>query len=136
MTKILKNKRAEGYIDIAIAVLIFAFVLIFAVSIWSMVTLKQDMNYMASELLTAATSTGMVGADVQTRFQELCAESGITPSVQFKANYFDYATGKVQLGEVISVTLTHELTLPGFGGVAFPFQVTVTRSGLSRIYWK
>lgn len=136
MTTILKNKRAEGYIDIAIAVLIIAFVLIFAVSIWSMVTLKQDMNYMANELIEAAVSAGKVGTEVQTRFQELCAESGVTPTVSFKANYFDYATGKVQLGEVISVTMKHELTLPGFGGVAFPFEVTVTRSGLSRIYWK
>ena len=61
MIKILKSKKAEGYIDIAVAVLIITFVLILALSIWSMVTLKQDMNYMCSELLDTATVTGKVG---------------------------------------------------------------------------
>lgn len=50
--------------------------------------------------------------------------------------YFDYATGKVQLGDVISVTLTTEMILPGFGGFELPFDVSVTQSGLSRMYWK
>ena len=49
---------------------------------------------------------------------------------------FDYATGKVQLGDVISVTLTTEMILPGFGGFELPFDVSVTQSGLSRMYWK
>ena len=51
MLKILKNKKAEGYIDIAVAVLVIAFVLVFVMSIWSMMTIKQDMIYMCEELL-------------------------------------------------------------------------------------
>ena len=43
---------------------------------------------------------------------------------------------KVQLGDVISVTLTTEMILPGFGGFELPFDVSVTQSGLSRMYWK
>ncbi len=58
MIKALKNKKAEGYIDIAVAVLVIAFILVIVISIWSMVTLKQDMNYMCSELLEIDTVTG------------------------------------------------------------------------------
>ncbi len=83
-----------------------------------------------------ATVTGRIGPEVEARFAELCAESGFTPTVQFSATYFDYATGKVQLGDVISVTLTTEMILPGFGGFELPFDVSVTQSGLSRMYWK
>ena len=101
-----------------------------------MVTLKQDMTYMAGELLEVATVTGRIGSEVEARFAELCAEAGFTPSVQFSATYFDYAAGKVQLGDVISVTLTTEMKLPGFGGFELPFEVSVTQSGLSRVYWK
>lgn len=136
MLKTLKNKKAEGYIDVAVAVLVIAFVLILMISIWSMVTLKQDMTYMARELVEAATVSGRIGPEVEARFAELCAESGFTPTVSFSATYFDPITGKVQLGEVISVTLTTEMILPGFGGFELPFDVSVTQSGLSRVYWK
>ena len=136
MLKILKNKKAEGYIDVAVAVLVIAFVLILMISIWSMITLKQDMTYMARELVETATVSGRIGPEVEARFAELCAESGFTPTVSFSATYFDPITGKVQLGEVISVTLTTEMILPGFGGFELPFDVSVTQSGLSRVYWK
>lgn len=136
MLKTLKNKKAEGYIDVAVAVLVIAFVLILMISIWSMITLKQDMTYMARELVEAATVSGRIGPEVEARFAELCAESGFTPTVSFSAMYFDPITGKVQLGEVISVTLTTEMILPGFGGFELPFDVSVTQSGLSRVYWK
>ena len=92
--------------------------------------------YMCNELLEVATVTGRIGPEVEARFAELCAESGFTPTVQFSATYFDYATGKVQLGDVISVTLTTEMIMPGFGGFELPFDVSVTQSGLSRMYWK
>ena len=136
MLKTLKNKKAEGYIDVAVAVLVIAFVLILIISIWSMITLKQDMTYMARALVEAATVSGRIGPEAEARFAELCAESGFTPTVSFSATYFDPITGKVQLGEVISVTLTTEMILPGFGGFELPFDVSVTQSGLSRVYWK
>jgi hypothetical protein len=101
-----------------------------------MVTLKQDMAYMTGELLEIATVMGRIGPEVESRFAELCAEVGFTPTVAFAATYFDYASGKVQLGDVISVTLTTEMILPGFGGFELPFDVSVTQSGLSRMYWK
>ena len=136
MLKTMKNKKAEGYIDVAVAVLVIAFVLILMISIWSMVTLKQDMTYMARELVEAATVSGRIGPEVEARLAELCAESSFTPTASFSATYFDPITGKVQLGEVISVTLTTEMILPGFGGFELPFDVSVTQSGLSRVYWK
>ena len=136
MLKTLKNKKAEGYIDVAVAVLVIALVLVLIFSIWSMVTLKQDMAYMTGELLEIATVTGRIGPEVESRFAELCAEVGFTPTVAFSATYFDYASGKVQLGDVISVTLTTKMFLPGFGGFELPFDVSVTQSGLSRMYWK
>ena len=132
----LKNKRAEGYIDVAVTVLVIALVIALIFSIWSMVTLKQDMTYIAGELLEAATVSGRIGPEVEARFAELCAEAGFTPTVRYPATYFDASSGKVQLGDVITVTLTTEMVLPGFGGFELPFDVSVTKSGLSKMYWK
>ena len=124
MKRIMKSTRGEGYIDLAVAVLVLVFVLVIAISLWSAITLKQDMRYMCEELIATATSTGKVGEEVEQRFAELCEETGITPGKQ------------VQLGEIIACTLTHEITLQGFGTFTLPFSVTVTQSGLSRVYWK
>ena len=136
MRKLLSNKRGDGYIEIAVAVLVIAFLLLLVISAWSLITLKQDMRYMCFELIDTATKTGKVGSEVYSRFSELCAESGITPEIEFTAAYFDSTSGKVQLGDVISCKLTHNLVLKGFGGFTLPISVTVEQSGLSRIYWK
>ena len=40
--------------------------------------------------------------------------------MNWTAAYYDAATGKVQLGDVISVSLETETSLLGFGGVLFP----------------
>lgn len=134
--KKLNNRKGEGYIEVAVAVLVIAFALLFTVSIFSMITLKQDLNYMCRELVEAATVSGGVTDAVHQRYEELCGETGLRPTVCYSAAYFDRATGKVQLGDSISCTLTAALTLPGFGGVPFPVALEATESGLSRVYWK
>ncbi len=133
--KCLKNRRGEGYIDVAVAVLVIAFVLIFIISVWSMMTVKQDMRAMCNELVEIASVTGRVGTEVYARYAELCTELGYTPTLTVETTYFD-STGKVQLGEIITITLTTEMTLPGFGDFELPFEVSVSESGLSRMYWK
>ena len=77
MIKALKNRKAEGYIDVAIAVLVIVFLLVLALSVFKLVTLKQDMKYMCEELVKTATLNGKVGDEVDERFEELCAETGV-----------------------------------------------------------
>lgn len=134
--RIMSNCRGESYIDLAVAVLVFVSMLVLAISLWSAVTLKQDMRYMAQELIDTATVSGQIGPDVMDRYTDLCAEAGITPTMRWDADYFDASDRTVQLGDTITVTLTHEIVLPGFGGFRLPFTVTVRQSGLSRKYWK
>ncbi len=136
MLKLLKNKKAEGYIDIAVTVLVIVFLLVFSVGIFSKIAVKQDLTHMCHELVEAATASGRIGPEVEERFEQLCAEAGFVPNVSFSAVYFDSSSGKVQLGDVITCTLTYSTELMGFGGFSLPFDVEVTESGLSRIYWK
>lgn len=136
MKKFLNNKRGEGYIDIVVTVLVIAFVLVFAIGIFSVITAKQDLKYMCSELVESASVNGGITVEVEQRYRELCAETGITPTVQFSATFYDSASGKVQLGDTITCMLTYDATLPGFGGFIFPLRVGATESGLSRVYWK
>jgi len=132
----LRKKNAEGYIDVALTVLIVSFLLILMISVFGAVSQKQDLKYMCSELVEMATTTGKIGDEVQARYEALCLEKGITPNVMFETVYFDESNGKVQLGEIISCTLTMESGLPGFGDEWFAIPMTVTESGLSQVYWK
>lgn len=136
MIKALKNRKAEGYIDMAIAVLVIVFLLVLALSVFKLVTLKQDMKYMCEELVKTATLNGKVGEEVDERFEELCAETGVRPRLTITATYFNASTKTVQLGDTITVKLTYETSLVGFGDFELPFEASVSSSGLSRIYWK
>lgn len=136
MKKILSNKRGDGYIDIAVAVLVIVFLLVMVISIWSAIVLKQDMQYMCEELVDTATTSGRIGTEVNERYDELCEEVGFEPSLSWNATYFNTSKKQVQFGDSIALTLSHEITLQGFGVFKLPFSVTVTKSGLSRVYWK
>ena len=126
----LQNKRAEGYIDVAVAVLVIVFLLVFSVGIFSKIAVKQDLSHMCHELVEVATTSGRIGPEVQARYEQLCKEAGIRPTMTFTATYFDSSSGKVQLGDVITCKLTYSTELIGFGGFSLPFDVEVTESGL------
>ena len=69
--KELRTKRAEGYVDVAVAVLVVSFLLVLLVSVFGLVSKKQDLRYMASELIDTATVSGSVGQEVQKRYAQL-----------------------------------------------------------------
>ena len=135
MRKVL-NKRAEGYVDVAVAVLVISFLLILLVSVFGVIHQKQTLNQMAEQIVEIASINGCVDDEVMARYEQLCEKTGLTPTMTFEATYFDEDTGKVQLGDIISCTLTMETSLIGFGGELFPINMTVTASGVSQVYWR
>ena len=130
------NKRAEGYVDVAVAVLVISFLLILLVSVFGVIHQKQTLNQMCEQIVEIASINGCVDDEVMERYEQLCEQTGLTPTVTFEATYFDEDTGKVQLGDVISCTLTMETSLIGFGGELFPIDMTVNASGVSQVYWR
>ena len=130
------NKRAEGYVDVAVAVLVISFLLILLVSVFGVIHQKQTLNQMAEQIVEIASINGCVDDEVMERYEQLCEQTGLTPTMTFEATYFDEDTGKVQLGDIISCTLTMETSLIGFGGELFPINMTVTVSGVSQVYWR
>ena len=130
------NKKGEGYVDVAVAVLVISFLLILLVSVFGLMHQKQTLNQMCEQIVEIASIKGCVDDEVMERYEQLCEQTGLTPTVTFEATYFDEDTGKVQLGDVISCTLTMETSLIGFGGELFPIDMTVTASGVSQVYWR
>ena len=133
MMKKLFNKKGETYIDVAITVMIVAFVLVFSVNMVSLVALNQNVKTMADQIVDYATVQGTT--DIGSYINDLRNKSGIDFSYSFSGT--DYHSGqKVQLGDVIEVRLTYRISILGFGESIFPVNISASASGISQVYWK
>ena len=133
---LLYSKRGEGYIDVAIAVLVISFLLVLILNVFSLVSKGQDMEYFARELCDVATYSGRIEDEVEDRYNELCDETGLTPQYNFTATYFSKTDRTVQLGDSILCEVRMDSSILGFGGEIFTITLTGSHSGLSKYYWK
>ena len=137
MLKLLKNKRGENYIDTVVGVVAAMMVIVVALNIFSFLTLKQDLDYYAKEMVEVCCSYGKTCDEVQDRDEELSAELGLDPDLSFSGTEYINATKRtVQYGEVIVVELTYRTYVRGLGVFRIPVTLTAKHSGLSRRYWK
>lgn len=135
--KILKNNRAEGYIDTVVCVIAAMMVIVLALNAFSFLTLKQDMDYFAKEILDTATMYGRTSPEVTDRYTELVNELGFRPMMSFTGtDFYNFLGGKVQLGDTIKLTLTYSTYVKGFGALKIPVTLKAVHSGLSQKYWK
>ena len=88
--KRLFNKKGETYIDVAITVMIVAFVLVFSVNMVSLVALNQNMKTMADQIADYATVQGTT--DVGDYINDLRDKTGIDFTYSFSGT--DYHSGQ------------------------------------------
>ena len=137
MKKLIKNRRGENYIDTVVGVVAAMMVIVVALNIFSFLTLKQDLDYYAKEMVEVCCSYGKTCDEVQDRDEELSAELGLDPDLSFNGTeYFNATKRTVQYGEVIVVELTYRTYVRGLGVFRIPVTLTAKHSGLSRRYWK
>lgn len=134
MKKLLKDKRGETYIDVAITVMIVAFVLVFAVNVISLVALNQNIKTAADQLTDYAAMKGTIAVD---NFAlELQQNLGVNFTYSFSGSQTLDSSGKVQLGDKIVCTLRYDLNILGFGESWHPVRIRAAATGLSQVYWK
>ena len=137
MKKLIKNRRGENYIDTVVGVVAAMMLIVVALNIFSFLTLKQDLDYYAKEMVEVCCSYGKTCDEVQDRDEELSAELGLDPDLSFNGTeYFNTSKRTVQYGEVIVVELTYRTYVRGLGVFKIPVTLTAKHSGLSRRYWK
>lgn len=135
--KRLWNNRAEGYIDTVVCVMAAMIVLVLALNTFSFLTLKQDLDYFAKEIIDTATIYGRTSNEVVHRYQELCFEVGFHPEINFSGTqYYNAASETVQLGDTIVVEIRLRTTFKGFGMFQIPMTLYARHSGVSQKYWK
>ncbi len=136
MVKLMKKRKAEGYIDICVGIIVLLSVLVLTLNIYSFLTLKQDMDEISEQLIEAATSSGCFGDDFNARVaavKKQFFDFDVTVSAE---SWYNASYKRVQLGKTMTVTISVKRTLIGFGIFEIPITATSTRSGLSEHYWK
>ena len=131
LRRILKSKRGEGYIDVCVLVLCTMLVIALAVQVLPAFIAKQQLDTFATELVREAEIAGRVGSETNRREQALREQTGLDPTVQWSD------TGRIQLNEEVSVTLTYEIDLGLFAGFgSFPITLRADATGKAEVYWK
>ena len=136
MSKLIKRKRGEGYIDICVGVVVFVMILVIAINIFSFITLRVEMDHIADELLETATFTGRFGTEFRNRYYDLNDKYFYFDADYDADEFFNAAYTRVQLGHIMYVTVSVDTNIKGLGVFNIPVTLTVTRSGLSQKYWK
>lgn len=131
MFKILRSNKGEGYIDVAILILCVMLVIALAVKVFPVYILKQQIDTFATELVREAEIAGRVGSETTNREILLKDKMGISPNVNWSRS------GRIQLNEEISVTITYETNIGLFAGFSsFPITLRAHAAGKSEVYWK
>ena len=131
MLKILRSKQGEGYIDVAVLVLCAMLVIALAVRVFPAYIIKQQVDTFATELMREAEIAGRVGTETTNRELLLREKTGIRPTVTWSKS------GRIQLNEEISVTVTFDTNIGLFGGFgSFPVTLRADAAGKSEVYWK
>lgn len=131
MTKRLKKRRGEGYIDVCVLVVCAMLVIAFALRVLPVFIAKQQLDTYATELVREAEISGRVGSETTLREQVLNERMGITPEVEWSQ------TGNIQLNHEVTVTVRLDADIGLFGDFgSFPISLTAQATGKSEAYHK
>ena len=131
LQEVLRDKRAEGYVDVVVLVLCAVLVLALAMRVLPVFIQKQQLDVFATELVREAEVSGQVGAETSRRAEILQEKTGLAPDISWSES------GEIQLNEEVTVTLTLDTEIGLFGEFgSFPITLRSQASGKSEVYWK
>ena len=130
--KIIKDNRGEGYIDVAVLVLIAIMVIALAVKVYPAFIVKDQLNTLANEILRESQIQGKIDID----YSHIAESIGINiDTITWEADTFE--GDKVQLDDQITVTCTANVEIGLFGDFgSFPIPLRSKATGKSEVYWK
>ncbi len=129
--KILKDKRGEGYIDVVVILLVAFLVIALGMKVFPVFIAKNELNTFANELARVAEIEGRIGSATNIKANELEVLMEIDPNISWSTS------GRVQLNDEFTVTVTQVVDIGFFEFGSFPITLTAKASGgRSEVYWK
>ena len=138
--KFIRDQTAEGYIDVAIAMLIIFVLMASLLALYPIFTAQQSLNQTAQY---AARTIELYGkADDETLESVTTDGTFLAPDrVDVEAEWEDATEKTIQLKNLFTVTMTKTVPIvilrPALGEpVVINVQITATARGISEVYWK
>lgn len=130
--RLMRSKRGEGYIDVAIGLFCILIVVAFAVSFLPVFTVKQQLDLFANEIVREAEIRG--STNVSERIRDLREQTRLNPEIQWQC---DYLSGKrIQLNGDIEVVVRDRVDIGFFIFGSFPIELQAKATGKSEVYYK
>ena len=136
MKKISPAKRGEAFIEHCIVMVLVVMMLVIIINVFSFISVKVQLDKISDDLLQVAAYTGGFGEkfnEAKQNLEDTFFDFDVTVSAD---EWYSQSDKTVQLGNVMTVTVTRNTSLKGSGGFSIPMTVSSTRSGLSERYWK
>ena len=129
--RLLRDKRGEGDVDVVVLILCAVLVLALAMRVLPVFIQKQQLDMFATELIREAEVTGRIGTETTRRAEILKEKTGLSPNITWSKS------GRIQLNDDVTVTLTFKTNIGLFGGFgSFPITLRSQATGKSEVYWK
>ena len=138
--RFIRDQTAEGYIDVAITILILFTLMASIMALFPIFTAQQSLNQTAK--YTARTIELCGKADEETLQTVTEDESFLEPdNVEIDTEWYDSAEKTIQLKTPFTVTLTKTVSIvlvrPALGEPwTIDVQITATARGISEVYFK
>ena len=138
--KFIRDQTAEGYIDVAITVLIVFTLMASLLALYPIFTAQQSLNQTAK--YTARTVELYGKADDETLASVTADGSLLEPdSVAIDTEWYDATAKTIQLKTLFTVTVTETVPIvilrPALGDpVVINVSISATARGISEVYWK
>lgn len=135
----IREQTGDGYIDVAIVILIVFVLMASLLAIFPIFTAQQSLNNTARQIAQTVEVTGRAGIEVDD-YLNTCP--GMVPdSIQYKTDWLDENKKTIQLKTPFTVTASKKVSIvilrPSFGNpMAIQVQITASASGISEVYWK
>ena len=134
-----RDRRGDMYIELAVSLMVILSLVWGFIKFMPLYPIKQNVDYMANQLVRTIELTGEVGTEYYAELSRLKATTRLEPSINISATYI--ADNKIQLRERLIVTVSVveqiEIFSPAFTDpVTIDVPVSKTLTGMSEVYWK
>jgi hypothetical protein len=133
--KFIENKDGVAYLETLVSIIVICMIFGFVLNVYPVLVKKFALNNFTNEIIREAELEGEIGDSLDKRIEELKKESGVNPDkISWNTTYID-GTYKVQLNNVINVTVEKETKI-GFLDSVVKIPLKSKATGRSEVYWK
>lgn len=138
-SRLQNDQSGEGYVDIAIIILIVFVLMASLLAVFPILTAQQSLNNTVRQIVRTVEITGNAGTEVDNLLTQI---TSVKPdNLTWQTTWKDAANKTIQLKTSFTLTATKKVPLvvlrPSFGEpLVIEIEISATASGISEVYFK